>query len=306
MNNDGMFDLRLGIAAALQGTELSPDTGSGAASAFVTNATGQSTAALTPRQQEIRGLLRQGLSNKTIAGMLGISEGTVKNHITEIFKVLNTTNRTQAARPDSAPEKAPMFDADEYLHLALHASSMGNPHACMIYLKEALQLQPGNATAIYLLAVQHAELGLAARAIAGMKTALALEPRLEIARFQLGLLLLDANSIAEAKTQFAALDRSADAALRLYAEAMSELGDGQWRTAREKLELGLAQPSSNPALSALMRRWLEKLAQGQPGKAAAADAAGRAPAETAALQNSDALPREDSLAFLGAYRHSGS
>ncbi len=53
--------------------------------------------ALTPRQEQIRTLLRQGMSNKRIAGVLGITEGTVKNHITELFRVLNLTNRTQAA-----------------------------------------------------------------------------------------------------------------------------------------------------------------------------------------------------------------
>jgi len=53
---------------------------------------------LTPRQHEIRGLLRQGLSNKMIAGALGISAGTVKNHLTGIFKALHAANRTQAAQ----------------------------------------------------------------------------------------------------------------------------------------------------------------------------------------------------------------
>lgn len=54
--------------------------------------------ALTPRLEEVRALLRQGLSNKLIASTLGISEGTVKNHMTEIFRALNVSNRTQAAR----------------------------------------------------------------------------------------------------------------------------------------------------------------------------------------------------------------
>lgn len=59
-------------------------------------------AGLTPRQEQIRALLRRGMSNKTIAAELGISEGTVKNHITEIFKVLKTSNRTQAAQTEVA------------------------------------------------------------------------------------------------------------------------------------------------------------------------------------------------------------
>jgi DNA-binding NarL/FixJ family response regulator len=56
---------------------------------------------LTPRLEEVRALLRQGLSNKLIASTLGISEGTVKNHMTEIFRALNVSNRTQAARHNS-------------------------------------------------------------------------------------------------------------------------------------------------------------------------------------------------------------
>ena len=56
---------------------------------------------LPPRLQEIRSLLRQGLSNKLIASQLGITEGTVKNYMSEIFKALNVSNRTQAAQFDS-------------------------------------------------------------------------------------------------------------------------------------------------------------------------------------------------------------
>ena len=73
-----------------------------------------------------------------------------------------------------------MLDAEEYFHLALHASAMGDHHACMTHLEEVLQRQPRNARAIYLLAVQHAELGLLQRAVAGIKTALMIEPDLEL------------------------------------------------------------------------------------------------------------------------------
>lgn len=56
---------------------------------------------LTPRMEEVRQLLRQGMSNKLIARTLGISEGTVKNHMSEIFKALQVSNRTQAAQLDA-------------------------------------------------------------------------------------------------------------------------------------------------------------------------------------------------------------
>ena len=61
-------------------------------------------AGLTPRMEEVRALLRQGLSNKQIARQLDLSEGTVKNYLSEIFRVLQVSNRTQAAQYD--PELA--------------------------------------------------------------------------------------------------------------------------------------------------------------------------------------------------------
>lgn len=57
---------------------------------------------LTPRMEEIRALLRQGMSNKLIARTLGISEGTVKNYMSDMFKALNVSNRTQAAQVDTS------------------------------------------------------------------------------------------------------------------------------------------------------------------------------------------------------------
>ncbi len=56
---------------------------------------------LTPRMEEIRRLVQQGMSNKQIANTLGISEGTVKNYMSEIFKALQVSNRTQAAQLDT-------------------------------------------------------------------------------------------------------------------------------------------------------------------------------------------------------------
>ncbi|HMM47382.1 MAG TPA: response regulator transcription factor [Thiobacillaceae bacterium] len=51
---------------------------------------------LTTRQLEVVRLLAQGCTNKTIASMLAMSEGTVKVHITAIFRAFNVSNRTEA------------------------------------------------------------------------------------------------------------------------------------------------------------------------------------------------------------------
>lgn len=52
---------------------------------------------LTPREQEVLRLIAKGDSNREIAQALHISEGTVKNHVTNILQRLNLRDRTQAA-----------------------------------------------------------------------------------------------------------------------------------------------------------------------------------------------------------------
>jgi two-component system, NarL family, nitrate/nitrite response regulator NarL len=52
---------------------------------------------LTRRQIDVLKQLSQGKSNKSIALEFGLSEKTVKAHVTAIFKALNVINRTQAA-----------------------------------------------------------------------------------------------------------------------------------------------------------------------------------------------------------------
>ena len=53
---------------------------------------------LTDREAEVLGLLSKGLANKQIAVALGISEHTVKFHVSSIYAKLNVTNRTEAVR----------------------------------------------------------------------------------------------------------------------------------------------------------------------------------------------------------------
>jgi two-component system, NarL family, nitrate/nitrite response regulator NarL len=53
-------------------------------------------ARLSPRQQEVARFLLQGLSNKTIARRLNISEGTIKAHVSSIFQVIGARNRVEA------------------------------------------------------------------------------------------------------------------------------------------------------------------------------------------------------------------
>ncbi|MFF0343322.1 response regulator [Kribbella sp. NPDC004875] len=52
---------------------------------------------LTDREQQVLDMVGSGLPNKTIARRLGISERTVKAHLTNIYQRLGVTDRTQAA-----------------------------------------------------------------------------------------------------------------------------------------------------------------------------------------------------------------
>ena len=52
---------------------------------------------LTPREREVLALVRAGLANKQIARRLGISERTVKSHLTSVFSAIGVADRTQAA-----------------------------------------------------------------------------------------------------------------------------------------------------------------------------------------------------------------
>lgn len=53
-------------------------------------------APLTPREKEILSYIAQGFLNKQIAIELGISEQTIKNHVTSILRKLNVNVRTEA------------------------------------------------------------------------------------------------------------------------------------------------------------------------------------------------------------------
>ena len=54
--------------------------------------------ALTARELEVLAHLADGLSNKAIAARLGISDETVKFHLSAIFGKLGASNRTDAVR----------------------------------------------------------------------------------------------------------------------------------------------------------------------------------------------------------------
>ena len=51
---------------------------------------------LTPREIEVMELLAQGLTNRQIAERFVVTEGTVKAHVTHIYRKLRAANRAEA------------------------------------------------------------------------------------------------------------------------------------------------------------------------------------------------------------------
>jgi DNA-binding NarL/FixJ family response regulator len=62
---------------------------------------------LTPRERRVLRGIGEGKSNREIADVLGVSEKTVKNHVTKLLGKLGLQRRTQAAvlasRLDATP-----------------------------------------------------------------------------------------------------------------------------------------------------------------------------------------------------------
>jgi DNA-binding NarL/FixJ family response regulator len=83
-----------GVHAAARGeSPLAPK----AARALLTARAESENADLSAREREVLRCVADGMPNKLIARELGISEKTVKTHLTRVFQAIGVTDRTQAA-----------------------------------------------------------------------------------------------------------------------------------------------------------------------------------------------------------------
>ena len=89
----GLEDLAAALATVLDGGEWFPAI---EATPSELDDITERVGSLTPAQRRVIGGLSDGLLNKQIAYEMGISEATVKAHMTAIFRKLGANNRTQA------------------------------------------------------------------------------------------------------------------------------------------------------------------------------------------------------------------
>jgi DNA-binding NarL/FixJ family response regulator len=90
-------------------------------------------AGLTPRQQQILGLIAQGATTKEIAGRLRIKNSTVDKHISHLLKRVGVPNRAaavgalgwSAVQSGASRPKAPAFEEDHEAERELQPTSVG-------------------------------------------------------------------------------------------------------------------------------------------------------------------------------------
>lgn len=147
------------------------------------------------------------------------------------------------------------LDNEELLRLSLDAINRGADADSLVLLKTLLAREPNHVYATYLMAAQHAQLGMFDRAEEGFRAVVAGAPEFSIARFQLCQLLIMKGAQHEARQLLAPLLAQRDA-LGAYARALDAAAADDVPTAIVELEGGLQLMQENPALEGDMRRLL--------------------------------------------------
>lgn len=157
------------------------------------------------------------------------------------------------------------LDNNELLRLALDAINSDRDAESIEMLKVLLERDPRHVHGQYLLAAQHAQMGLMDRAESGFRAVVAQAPDFPMARFQLGQLLLTKGANGEAKELFAPLVAlPAGEALGAFARALSAAADDDAGETIRYLQEGLACPQPVPVLAVDMQRLLGRLTGAEP------------------------------------------
>ena len=163
-------------------------------------------------------------------------------------------------------------DSEELIHMSLVAMNASRDEEAMELLATLLKREPEHAQANYLLAAQHAQLGMLDQAEAGFRKATVLAGNdFPMPRFQLGQLLMVQGRPDEAVNVLLPLTNAAEQALRAYAYAFIALAGQQVTDAVAALREGLQHPQGIPVLADDMRRLAADLERslGDPDEAPA-------------------------------------
>lgn len=151
----------------------------------------------------------------------------------------------------------PPTDLPALLKLAHAAIADARDVEAVRLLQQVLARDPDNLHAQYLLAIQHAQLGLYERAEQRLRTVLTRVPQFVVARFQLAQLLL-MRGVAGDACEWLRPVLDAPAPLGDYAQALHAAAAGDAARAGALIEAALRLPQPVPELAADMRRLLER------------------------------------------------
>ncbi|WP_163834363.1 tetratricopeptide repeat protein [Spartinivicinus ruber] len=156
------------------------------------------------------------------------------------------------------------LDTDEILHCALAASEQKDHEQAIRLFKQYLMQSP-DGKGYLLLAAEHAEIGLYQRAIAEMKQAITLDSSLWIAHFQLSLLYLIEQDIAQASTIWQQLMLSdAPQYFHYFAEGLLLIHQDQLAEGIGKLKQGIELNNENLPLNNDINNIIQEVESGKP------------------------------------------
>lgn len=152
------------------------------------------------------------------------------------------------------------LDADELKYLAIQASRKSETENALMYLKHAIRKQPADGELLYLLAAEHAQLGMYERAAEEMTAALNLNPDMHTARLQLGLLHLTEGRVDAARSVLQRLaGLGPESYFSYFAAGLEYLIQDQFPACRAALERGISMNNENSALNSDMQKIIDAL-----------------------------------------------
>jgi tetratricopeptide (TPR) repeat protein len=154
----------------------------------------------------------------------------------------------------------PELDAEELKFLAIQASQREEPQQALLYLKHAITQSPQDGELHYLLAAEHAQLGMYDRAAHEMTQALQLKPDMHTARLQLALLHLGAARVEAASADIEVLKKlDANSCFHHFGHGLDHLMHDRFGPCRQALERGIALNHANAALNGDMQKIIAAL-----------------------------------------------
>jgi len=151
------------------------------------------------------------------------------------------------------------LSSDELVHLAMKASSDNKHDYAIQYLKQARQISQ-DPIALYLLAAEHAEIGMYQQAIEELNTVIAALPELWVARIQLALLqILTGQYQQPIECIQPLLTLPADNHFRHFAKGLDLLTKAEHSQCIEELEKGISLNKEIQPLNKDMQNLIDQI-----------------------------------------------